>query len=123
MKLLLPIFALAAFIASSSWADEVAPADESGQQTQPSTLFMSLQEVEKMQAREQAKEAQTKASKRSGLPPAPPPLPDREAGWPEKLVSGMIKGAAHNESLTNPDRDLRPKPEPVSPHWRGTDEK
>ncbi len=114
MKLLLPIFALAAFIASSAWAGEVVPADSSAEQTPPSTLFMSLQEVEKMQAREQAKEAHAKSSKQSGLPPAPPPLPDREAGWPEKLVSGMIKGAAHNESLTNPDRDLRPKPEPVN---------
>lgn len=111
------------FAESSSWAGEATPAAASVKQAPPSTVFMSLQEVRKAQAHEQAKQAEIKSSRRSGLPPAPPPLPEHEASWTEKLVSGMIKGAAHNESLTNPDRDLRPKPEPVSPHWRGTDEK
>ena len=102
------------FCASTVWSAEATPADASAKQAPSSTLFMSLQEVQKAQASEQAQEAETNLSKPTGLPPAPPPLPDREAGWPEKLVSGFIKGAAHNESLTNPDRDLRPKPEPLN---------
>lgn len=80
-----------------------------------STLYMSLQDVLAQQAKEKA--AREAASNESaGLPPAPPPKSAREAGFTEKLVSGFVKGAARQEALNNPDRDLRPRPEPVSPN-------
>ncbi|QPJ61344.1 MAG: hypothetical protein G3M70_05345 [Candidatus Nitronauta litoralis] len=113
MKFTIPFMALMLFT-SPAWAGEVVSADASAKQAPPSTLFMSLQEVEKMQAREKAEEAQTQSSRQGGLPPAPPPLPERKAGWPEKLVSGIVKGAAHQESLNNPISDQLPKPEPVN---------
>ncbi len=110
-------------LSNPAWGETESAIDSKAEVNSSSTLFMSLQEVQKTQAREQAEALARSPQPGAGLPPAPPPKSKRKSSWVEHVVSGVVKGAARQETFTNPDRDLRPRPEPVSPHWRGEDEK
>ncbi len=109
MKPIATLITLLLFVAPV-WAEE--PADETAGRT--STLYMNLQDVLAHQAGERARREASAPDQATGLPPAPPAKSPHKPGWAETAISGIVKGAARQEALNNPDRDLRPQPEPLN---------
>ncbi len=99
-----------ALIAFPAWAEEPSSQVEQAAEA-PSTLYMSLKEVQAISSKAASPSAE--AQQILGIPNPPPPKTEAQPGWAEELVSGVISQAARQEQLNNPDRDLRPQPEPL----------